>query len=859
MEDEAEQEISAGRRHIIERPRLTRLLDETSARVIMLVAPAGYGKTTLARQWLATKPHAWYQGTASSGDVAALAVGIAEAVEPMVPGAGRRLREWLPTSREPEQELGVIEQFLSEDLAEWPDDAWFVADDYHLLSSTVTEELVRTLFASSDRRLLLTSRQRPVWSSARELLYGNFFELGQSSLAMNMDEANAVMASGNKEASSGLVALADGWPAVIGLAALAPTAIRLEEGIPEELHDYFAEELFASLPVETREGLSRLALVPVITPSAAKALLGEGAEHVIEEAKEAGMFAVQRTHEQIFHPLLRTFLVQKLRESDQASLNDVVSRAVEVLAENARWGEAFSLIQEFARSDLLDILLRQAIVPLAREGRVATLREWVEFARRANLDSPLLVLAEAELSFRQGVHDRAMTLAAEAARSFQADEPLASAAYYRSGQSSYLMDEAAPALEYFRKAQETAATPSDARNALWGRFMVSLELERPDVADSLEAFAQVGPQDRDTRVRITNGQLIIAIRKGGLAEAIATALPIADLVEKASDPIVRSSFWHIYAVALTLHGRYEDALSAISRALQEIDAFNMEFARPHVLISSAAANIGLQRFRAADRALLQVEELATGRRDDYVLTNAKTVRCRLLLQQGMPDLALDAISHQWARAPSRCMQAEFLAARAACLACLGRHDAALALLEEVQTLSSYLEPQLLARWVRVLCKRGLAEQDLLPEIREAYDYSAATGALDTFVFAYRLDSRILQTLATDDHLRAALESILVNADDTKRGRSIGLALGTISDPAPAGKLTKRESEVFALLAEGRTNREIAQVLFISEVTAKVHVRNVLRKLGVRNRTEAALQALRMQQRIADEENGASAD
>jgi DNA-binding NarL/FixJ family response regulator len=153
----------------------------------------------------------------------------------------------------------------------------------------------------------------------------------------------------------------------------------------------------------------------------------------------------------------------------------------------------------------------------------------------------------------------------------------------------------------------------------------------------------------------------------------------------------------------------------------------------------------------------------------------------------------------------------------------------------------------------------LAEQDLLPEIREAYDYSAATGALDTFVFAYRLDSRILQTLATDDHLRAALESILVNADDTKRGRSIGLALGTISDPAPAGKLTKRESEVFALLAEGRTNREIAQVLFISEVTAKVHVRNVLRKLGVRNRTEAALQALRMQQRIADEENGASAD
>jgi LuxR family maltose regulon positive regulatory protein len=161
MEDEAGQEIAAGRRHIIERPRLTKLLDETSARVIMLVAPAGYGKTTLARQWLANRPHAWYQGNASSGDVAALALGVTEGIAHVISQSGRRLREWLPTSRDPEQELEVIEQFLSEDLARWPDDAWFVVDDYQLLSSLGAEELIRRLFVSCGRRLLLTSRQRP--------------------------------------------------------------------------------------------------------------------------------------------------------------------------------------------------------------------------------------------------------------------------------------------------------------------------------------------------------------------------------------------------------------------------------------------------------------------------------------------------------------------------------------------------------------------------------------------------------------------------------------------------------------------------------------------------------------------------
>jgi len=53
-------------------------------------------------------------------------------------------------------------------------------------------------------------------------------------------------------------------------------------------------------------------------------------------------------------------------------------------------------------------------------------------------------------------------------------------------------------------------------------------------------------------------------------------------------------------------------------------------------------------------------------------------------------------------------------------------------------------------------------------------------------------------------------------------------------------LTPRELQVLQLLTRGRTNREIAAALVIAEVTAKVHVRHILRKLGVRSRTEAAV-------------------
>ena len=58
-------------------------------------------------------------------------------------------------------------------------------------------------------------------------------------------------------------------------------------------------------------------------------------------------------------------------------------------------------------------------------------------------------------------------------------------------------------------------------------------------------------------------------------------------------------------------------------------------------------------------------------------------------------------------------------------------------------------------------------------------------------------------------------------------------------------LTPREREVLALLAEGRTNREIGEALFMAEKTASVHVSRILAKLDVRSRTEAAAVAHRL--------------
>jgi DNA-binding NarL/FixJ family response regulator len=114
-----------------------------------------------------------------------------------------------------------------------------------------------------------------------------------------------------------------------------------------------------------------------------------------------------------------------------------------------------------------------------------------------------------------------------------------------------------------------------------------------------------------------------------------------------------------------------------------------------------------------------------------------------------------------------------------------------------------------------------------------------TGDADSFVVAYRLAPDLLNVIVSTglrlgDFLIRPLATY-----DSRLAEKAGLnqrGLGI----RPATLLTDREEEVLDLLRQGMSNREIAQTLWIAQSTAKVHVRHIFEKLGVRSRTEAAL-------------------
>jgi DNA-binding NarL/FixJ family response regulator len=130
----------------------------------------------------------------------------------------------------------------------------------------------------------------------------------------------------------------------------------------------------------------------------------------------------------------------------------------------------------------------------------------------------------------------------------------------------------------------------------------------------------------------------------------------------------------------------------------------------------------------------------------------------------------------------------------------------------------------------------------IESIQDALGNTLEIGDFDSFVCAYRAEPQLVEVLASLGKRRGVLIEVLERARDEDLAKRFGLAAPGSRRRRIANPLTRREQEVCGLLAQGLSNKEIATALFITETTAKVHVRHILEKLGARSRTAAAVRA-----------------
>jgi DNA-binding NarL/FixJ family response regulator len=825
------------RRRIIERPRLLALLDGSTARVRTLVAPAGYGKSTLAEQWVAHDGRvvAWFKARRSSTDVAALALGLARASAAVVPECEARLREHLRALPAPAENVEVLAEILGEDLEQWPTNAWLVIDEYEEIADAEdAERFVEALVAASPIQLVVTSRQRPSWAKEKAILYGDVLEISRADLAMDDREAAEVLAQRSAPSTSGLLAIANGWPAVIGLASVTPAEIDQLDEVPGSLYRYFAQEVFEAFEDDVQAGLLSLAIAPVLDRGLATELLGaEHAEVVCMSALDAGVL-VERGGQLELHPLARSFLEERGEQSGDERRTEIALCCLTHYRKRRDWEAAFELIARHGPRDHLQALLFDALDELLETGRLSTVETWYKFARQGGIDAPEFALARAEVALRRGRFGEAQTNAEAAASE---ESTLTYRALMVAGRATHLASREEEALALYRRAEACANTDVDGREAVGGQLVCLIDLERPEAAVLLENLSStVVRSDPSDVVKSAGRRLVYQFRFGDLD--LAEADRAQELVDSVRDPLSRASFECNYAGALCLAARYDEALVIAESAIELVRRFRLDFALSYALCFAAGANAGRRQWAVAHPHIQNALRAARSGNNAYAEHLCLAHSIRILAQEGRHDaaLALD-VPDLPCSLPS--IRAEALASRALVLASTSRLSEASTLVDEVRGSTSAMEPTVLVSAVDAIVALKSRDPAAPRYIADFVELAMRRGAPDLLVTAYRSTPELFGVLLAGAQYREVIGRLVSRVGDEDLAAAVGQPLA-LEDRRSL--LSPREREVFEYLEHGLTNVQIAEALFIAESTVKVHVHHIFDKLGVRSRAAIAMQA-----------------
>jgi ATP/maltotriose-dependent transcriptional regulator MalT len=813
-------------------------LDDSKARVRMLVAPAGYGKTTLAEQWVARdgRQAIWYTARSSSTDVAALALGIAKRATAIVEDCDVRLRTHMRAVSAAAENVQTLAEILGEDLAAWPSNAWLVIDDYHEVAQEPhAEAFVHALVSASPVQFLIASRVRPSWVTTKDRLYGDALEVSQTALAMDTREAADVLVERSEDSASGLVALANGWPAVIGLASVSSAEIEDGvEAVPESLYRFFADEVFGALGAEVRQGLTTLAVAPVIDGELATAMLGEAcAETVTAAALDVGLL-VERNARLDLHPLARSFLEEKSGQLGLRPSDDAAETCLAIYRARREWDAAFDLISRSCLTGHLEGLMASAIDELLEGARLSTLERWCDLASEADVDAPIFALARAETMLRDGRHIEAI---AHAERAAAGEKEIEFRALAIAGRAAHLASREEHALSLYERAEAAASSETELRDAKWGQLVCMIDLELP-TANSVFAELSEAADFGDPRelVRAAGHRLYLQLRQGSLS--LDEAEMVSQLLPTVSDPLVRSSFLSAYATALALTARYHDALDAADELGQIVEQYRLDFAQPYVLAVTAMARSGLREWRDAEAAAMSGIKTAQCRRDTHGDLLNRAVLLRSYAQQGRHSVALELGTGKTTGAIDSSV-AEVVLSRALVLGCAGRTAEARELCDDMRGTTNAIEPLVLGRAVDAVCSLREASADVVDRTLDLERVAFRSGAADLLVTAYRACPELLVIL-----LRAAkgrrFRELVERVGDVDLASAAGYPIAVNDDKRVL--LTPRETDVYELLRTGLSNREIGKLLYIEESTVKAHTHRIYDKLGVRSRSALAVQA-----------------
>ncbi|MCA9877282.1 MAG: hypothetical protein KC442_05860, partial [Thermomicrobiales bacterium] len=402
------------------RPRLTaRLNNSLHVPLTLVVAPAGFGKTTLLADWLVTRDSAapaaaWLTVDHDDRLLPRFVAHVAAAIERISPQTALVLDALSRPCLLPASELGAT---FANELRDVSHDVVLVFDDFHQAGSAeVADFLGGVLHATPPSlHLILAARRDPALPLARMRLLGELNEIRASDLRFTEHETRTLLsltgrAAGEPEFATMLQEATKGWIAGLRLALVSPPGTadrdRLADAIASDQHvmDFLGEEVLAKQSATTQDFMLRTALVERISASLADALVSqpppEGSRALLTSLAREHLFVEPDGDDGAwfrYQPLFRSYLLQlvALRFSGQA-LDELHARA-------SAWFVARGLLDEAIRHRMLAgdtagaaHLVEQHVHQSLNREDWTTLAGWIRALPEAVIEtSPTLLLAKA--------------------------------------------------------------------------------------------------------------------------------------------------------------------------------------------------------------------------------------------------------------------------------------------------------------------------------------------------------------------------------------------------------------------------------------------------------------------------------
>jgi LuxR family maltose regulon positive regulatory protein len=885
---------------LIERPRLlNRLAEAERSGLTVVLAPAGYGKSSLLSQWYrqlrsSGRACGWLTADASDGDAVGLLMYLAAALSDAGVSLEPRLERILRTDVLASSEF--LTNVIIEALERNGGAVYLFIDDAHVLAPEPIHALGRLIEQAPASTCFITaSRSLPDLHLARARARGQLHEVQAEDLKFTPDEMRSFMAGGDsppldEQDVSTLQQRTEGWIAGIKLATLA-----LRRGTPPKemlasfsgsnrsISDFFAEEVFSSQPPHVREFLLKTSVLDRFCPALCEAVTGQAdARRKLYEIEERGLFLLQLDQERNwhrYHHLFASFLQRRLNEYDSQAHRELHLRASEWFWET---GSAVDAIEHALKADeplrAADLLERRC-QELTYVGKV---RLVMKFAAQ---------IPENILHRYPGV---LLTLAWRQTRALHFEEAAA------------LIRIAGARLEEMTAGNEVPTTElRRLRYLLLHREMVltAAHDQMADVERRCQHLLDEYPEEqhpylkgtiyghllaaRREQYKISDFEKLFATAHGILKRSVygfasvglqASIGPFQFLAGKTSaarlmleqgrDEGVRYSGGHSSATAVCSLPLAElvyenNEVDLAAQLVEESMPSAVGFGFVDQLVSAFVTRARICHARRNTALALQTLDdgmaIAVERNLDRLKFALVAERVKLLIEGGQPDEAIRYAAAQGIAVDDRApTPGDSVTTRDAYRATIWVRLA--------QASDRLFEAATVARQWRSFCAARGAVLSLIRwdialagihftsgnklaaqrALREALTHGATARTLRSFIDEGAIMRTLLETAepvaVQSMHPTDAFAAELLNVFDGGDRTTRSAPAEAMSEEGLYGRFSQREREILSLIASGLRNREVADRLGMTEGTIKWYLQQVYDKIGTRRRQQAVERA-----------------